>query len=81
MEHRKEEHPQNISDCRENKNGLCRFSEIKCWYKHEKVDIQNEIKSTENPEIIKRLFNMMEKFAATIELLENITGCPDIDID
>ena len=34
MTHRKDNHPQNISTCRDDKNGVCRFRAEECWYKH-----------------------------------------------
>ena len=34
MEHRKREHTKNVSQCRENKSGWCRFASEDCWFLH-----------------------------------------------
>ena len=53
-------------------DGFCRFGDEKCWYAH-KYSFQS--KKTENlnedPELINRLFTMMEKFTKRIENIEN----------
>ena len=72
MEHRKLEHFQKISSCKKEMDGFCRFGDEKCWYAH-KYSFQS--KKTENlnedPELINRLFTMMEKFTKRIENIEN----------
>jgi rubredoxin len=71
MKHRKREHPQNISICKTYNNGSCKFGNEKCWYKH--IDKQSEMEEIidDSPEIITRIFDMMEKFAERFELIEN----------
>ena len=67
MKHRKREHPQHISICQT----YNKFGNENCWYKH--VDKQSEIEEIidDNPELITRIFVMMEKFAERFELKEN----------
>ena len=67
MYHRKEDHLNIVKVCR-NKGGECKFNE-RCWYKHTEMEIENQ--NVENSsEMLQRLFAMMEKFAAKLELLE-----------
>ena len=72
MVHRKLEHPQKISACKNEMDGSCRFGGDKCWYDH-KSSLQN--KQTENlhqdQELINRLVTMMENFTKRIEFIEN----------
>ena len=74
MKHRKEEHYDNISDCIENKNGACRFNS-ECWYKHKVVitkdENQSEVDGIKTPDLIERLFKMMEAFAERMVHIEN----------
>ena len=66
MLHRKVEHSERVSDCIHSKNGNCRFSGEECWYKHKKIE--SEIGN--NPIEIIRLFDIMEKFAQRLEMME-----------
>ena len=72
MEHRKLEHPQKIAACKKEMDSSCRFGNDKCWYAH-KNSLQS--KQTENlnedPNLINRLFTMMEKVTERIENIEN----------
>ena len=34
MQHRKREHINYVSECRENENGCCSFSGQDCWFRH-----------------------------------------------
>ena len=74
MEHRKEEHYENISECIEHKNGSCRFSS-ECWYKHRVVMSKDEnlrdVNGIKTPELIERLFKMMKAFADRMVQIEN----------
>lgn len=73
MEHRKNEHINNVKECDKNKNASCEFGENMCWYKHEK-DIQNtesEIGGVKTVDLVKRLFDMMESFAERMRNIEN----------
>ena len=53
-------------------DGSCRFGDDKCWYAHKR---SLQIKQTENlnqdPELMKRLVTMVEKFTERIEFIEN----------
>ena len=71
MNHRKSQHPENISICTKNDNGSCNFGNQKCWYKHVEKQNENEEIIENNPEIITRIFNMMETFAERFEMIEN----------
>ena len=66
MQHRKSKHSDKIPECINLKNGWCRFSGNECWYKHS--ENKEEI-SNQSPKI-KRLFDMMEKFAERMEMME-----------
>ena len=72
MEHRKSMHADHISECRDNKNGWCRFSDEDCWYNHRETSFYKDFENAtnKNPEMIEKLFNMMEKYAERIEALE-----------
>jgi hypothetical protein len=77
MDHRKNEHTDKIAECRENKNGSCRFKSKDCWFKHNESESNNEMgKTLENSGIVTndmvgRLFNMMEAFAERMATIEN----------
>ena len=47
------------------------FGEEKCWYIH--IDQKNYFEeiNDESPELITRIFDMMEKFSERFELIEN----------
>ena len=84
MQHRKIEHENFVSECKQNENGLCRFRKHDCWFKNnnqtsnsenrnfQKSEIQyidnNEFKTSE---IMGKLFNMMEAFAERMPKVEN----------
>jgi hypothetical protein len=74
MEHRKEVHYEYISECIENKNGACRF-DSDCWYRHTVVvtkdETVKEVNGMKTPELIERLFKMMEAFADRMVQIEN----------
>ena len=69
MKHRKQEHYNKVSVCRNDKDNWCTFSSEKCWYRHEEQI--NDEQNIETPEMIQRIFNMMETFKERIEMLEN----------
>ena len=69
MEHRKLEHPEKITACKKEMDGSCRFGMEKCWYAH-KYQHQTKILN-QDPELINRLFTMMEKFTERINNIEN----------
>ena len=70
MEHRKLEHPHKISACKKEMEGSCRFGAEKCWYSHKYLH-QNNQTENQDPELIKRLLTMMEKFTERIQNIEN----------
>ena len=79
VEHRKLEHFQKISACKNEMDGFCRFGDDKCWYDH---NSSLQMKQTENinqdPELINRLVTMMDKFTERIENIEKKFGKHEI---
>ena len=72
MEQRKLENPQKISACKQEMDGSCRFGVDKCWYAHKYSHQTNQTGNlNQDPEIINRLFTMMEKFTERIDNIEN----------
>ena len=71
MNHGKNKHPENIAICTKNLNGSCNFGNKKCWYKHAEKEIESEEYIEYSPEIITRIFDMMETFAERFEMIEN----------
>ena len=71
MRHRKHEHPKHVSVCTKNRNGSCHFGEEKCWFRHEGEKHAMEEIVNENPEIITKNFDMMEKCTHCIVTIEN----------
>ena len=74
MEHRKSEHIENVSVCKENKNGACVHGSQECWFKHQSEEqnvIDDKISGIKTVELVKRLFDMMEVFAQRISHVEN----------
>ena len=76
MEHRKDKHYENIAECIENKNGSCRFYSD-CWYKHTEVMSKDEnlreVNGMNTPELIYRLFKMMENRNSNVSLLQKVS--------
>ena len=71
MMHRNEHHSSFVNTCRISKSGNCRFGEH-CWYKHRKeIDDMETSTNVEPPNMIKRLFDMMEKIADRMNVREN----------
>ena len=86
MVHRKTVHLQaNMFQCRDFKQGVCRFNANQCWYKHddkpadgkdeEEKDSQSSVfqkapDSPDPPEFIERMMGMMEKLMEKVALLE-----------
>ena len=67
MNHRKKIHAENIGTCRYELRGSCWFSANECWFMHD----NSSSEYTKNTEILKRLFDLMEKFAERMTILEN----------
>ena len=76
INHKKENHPESVPECKDFKSGSCRFEKEKCWYKHSKDSVNNQIEpnimqsNDNNQDMIKRLFDMMEVFAEKMKVLE-----------
>ena len=76
MDHRKNEHADKIAECRENKNGCCRFNSKDCWFKHNESVSNNEMgKNLDNSgivtnDMVRRLFGMMKAFAERMETID-----------
>ena len=60
MEHRKSEHPKNISLFNRIKTVHAILRNTKCWYKHKHLNNEMYKKMNKNPEIITRIFDMMD---------------------
>ena len=75
MKHRKEEHSQNISICKDDNIGYCSYGNTNCWFNHKET---NQSKNNgngnenENSEVIQKLFEMMETFSNRLVQIENI---------
>jgi hypothetical protein len=68
MKHRRNDHSDIVPECRDYVNNCCRFQKETCWFKHgERIENQ-EIKS---PDMVERLFDMMEKFSERMEMMES----------
>ena len=76
MKHKKEQHIEIIPICKNSKNGSCMFGPLNCWFNHtnihenQKNHINNDM---ENNEMIRKLFDMMEKFTNRLMKIENST--------
>ena len=71
IRHKKREHPKNVPVCTTNINGSCHFGEEKCCFRQEGKKHAMEEIVNENPEIITKFFDMMEKFTERFEFIEN----------
>ena len=69
MQHRKQEHRETISQCRN--DGNCKFAN--CWYLHsEEHEKLKEIdKQNKNESMLEKLFTMMEKITERMVQIEN----------
>ena len=67
MKHTKSEHPTAISECKNYNMGCCRFQDDECWFKHKEVQTFDK----KHPEIIEKLFTLMEKMTTRIDAIEN----------
>ena len=67
MEHRKSEHIENVSVCKENKIGDCVYGSQESWFKHhgkKQNGIDDEIRGIKTVDLVKRFFDMMEVLLA-----------------
>ena len=69
MNHRKQEHAQFVPECKDYRNGVCRYEQNGCWFRHCEVD-HNEMQVVEKS-MMERLFEMMENFTERITNIEN----------
>jgi hypothetical protein len=72
MEHTKIEHPTTIAECKNHKIGCCRFENDTCWFKHSGNGHEEQTFNKQHPEMIEKLFVLMEKMTKRIEFLENL---------
>ena len=71
MNHKKNQHLNHVSICKEyERNYTCRF-ENKCWFKHVKNINDETSENTMNNTNTERVFDILEKFTERILLLEN----------
>ena len=74
MYHNKENHKNNISECKQSRSGTCWFGDEKCWFNHTSNDENsekiNDKELSENQEIIDKIFSMMENFTKRIMKIE-----------
>ena len=47
LKHRKDEHTHLVPPCRNEKNGTCKFGNLKCWFNHTKMQEMNRFKNDE----------------------------------
>ena len=72
----KSEHYDKVKKCKKYKEGNCSFYE-NCWFKHEEVDKEEkekekDVKNENNVEMMKKLFEIVEKFTKRIVDVEEI---------
>ena len=71
MKHRKIEHPNNISPCRDFNSGYCRLDAKTCWYTHDDKECNPHNENSESVNsMMNRLFTMMEQFGERMKNLE-----------
>ena len=68
MHHRKTEHIKYVQACRD--SSWCKLGDA-CWYKHSKHEVNNEIEEQNNQNMMKRLFDVIEKYGERIGNIEN----------
>ena len=84
MMHRKTNHSQIVSKCRDYQLGRCNFSEYECWYKHDEISFTYETENEANssvfqkapednhpPDMMKKVIDMMEMIMMKVKNLEN----------
>ena len=70
MKHKKSNHSNNVSLCKNNKNSLtCKFDE-NCWFIHDNNLTKNISENQQNNEVTEKIFKMLEQFTERIESLE-----------
>ena len=74
--HKKQKHQRLVPQCKNNKNGACKYGEKFCWFSHNEnkennEDIIIEQNIVEKNEVIERLFDIVESMTKRISELEN----------
>ena len=76
LKHRKLIHLDLVPVCKNIKEGTCHYGETKCWFKHNIEEYhtkdEKEDESLEYNEVVKKLFNIVEKVTERLAKLENI---------
>ena len=83
MTHKKQNHPQSVSKCRDFLEGKCDFTANECWYNHEKRKpvsepenradesvFQKAPEKNHPPDMMKKLMDMMEVIMEKVNRLE-----------
>ena len=75
LKHRKLMHIDLVPECNNIKEGGCRYGDKNCWFKHHSeayhTTKQNEGESMEYNEVVKKLFDIVEKVTERLATLEN----------
>ena len=72
MKHRKSEHNSQVKTCIKYEKNICLFGAEACGFQQPSKNFNiEEQQNDENPEIIERIFDMMEKFTEIFEFIEN----------
>ena len=82
MLHRKTDHYQIVSKCRDHLQGKCTNSDFECWYKHDDLSFAYETQNEEQnldfqegpedhpPDMMKRMMDLMEMLMMKVNNLE-----------
>ena len=86
MEHKKADHMQAVPKCNKFLKGKCSLKSEQCWYSHNEINETFETKNIQTnsvfqkgqeqshpPDMILRLFSMMEKIIAKVDSLEKMS--------
>ena len=87
MKHKKANHLQAVPNCRKFMKGNCNFDNNQCWYSHSETFDSSEKGNNSNesqvfqkgqeisqpPDLIMRLFSMMEKMVVKVDNLEKVS--------
>ena len=69
MKHRRKSHEEYVPECRDYSESCCIYGTDACWFKHgeeSKKNLENE-----SPDMMARLFNMMEEFSERMKIFES----------
>ena len=84
MKHRKQQHVETVSNCRDHQKGYCKWKENNYYYSHKYMigeESQNKIKTqvfqkvqetAQPPDSVNKLMVMLQKFTEKVESLETI---------